>query len=167
MGLSPQDESAWRNHIDSRVRGLERDFGKPVSRYGGGSVDRNTTVEVLSAVSGQAGRYNIKIYDGGILLDAAGNLSAADYGTPTADATNAVGWFAADIRTGTNSITTFPVQMEGVLAGMNSAAKVIVKLSGGGGSSLPTPIALYQHLMIVGYTSPTVYTLGWDFPRGY
>lgn len=89
-------------------------------------------VKLTSAVSGQTGRYNGRIFQGAVNTAATGGLVEANLGTlPTSD--DCVVWLATDVAASSASISTFPAYATGRVVGQTSAGLRIVLVSGGGG----------------------------------
>jgi hypothetical protein len=125
-------------------------------------------VKLTSAVNSSTsiGRYNGRMSDMVINLEATGNLVEADLGT-FASADDTIVWLMGDVGQSSNSVSSFSPApfVYGWLIDTNSSGKKIVIVPRGGGSSLPTPSAAYQVLLVQSYTSSSVYTLAFDSPR--
>ncbi|HEV7297937.1 MAG TPA: hypothetical protein VGN72_01125 [Tepidisphaeraceae bacterium] len=120
-------------------------------------------VKLTSAATG-VGRYNGRMSDMVINLEATGALAEANLGTfATADDT--IVWLMSDAAQSSNSVTTFSPApyVLGWLVDTNDAGKKIVIVPRGGGGSLPSGTGRYKVVQVIDTLSPG--TLGIDYLR--
>lgn len=162
---------SYEHDLQTKIYALERAIaelqkqtrGLPAKFRPSNPLRYDVVARVDSARSGQKGRYNITVYEAREQADATGNLSESNLGTALATTGQHVGWLVGDIVASSNSITTFPQYLTGMIAGGVTGGGLLVRLNGGGGSSLPTPTAHRQVLACTRFVSTSDYDVAFTF----